>query len=66
MAKRITELRVEESLSQSQLGRAIDVSQSAISNWEKGYKEPSIESLRRLASFFQVSVDYLIGVKDDY
>ena len=61
---RIRDLLATERISQYALAKRTGISQSAISNWLNGKKEPSIDSLWRLADFFSVSVDYLIGRKD--
>lgn len=53
-----------EHLSQYALAKNIGVNQSTVCNWLNGKKEPSIESLWKLADFFDVSVDYLIGRKE--
>ena len=54
----------EERISQAELARSVGISQSAVCNWLNGKKEPSIDSLWRLADFFDVSVDYIIGRKE--
>lgn len=41
------------------------VQQSTASNWETGRYEPDNDSLQKIASFFEVSVDYLLGQSDD-
>ena len=61
---RIKELLKEECLTQSKLASGIGVNQSTVCNWPNGKKEPSIESLWKLADYFDVSVDYLIGRKE--
>lgn len=65
LAERLFYLMKIEKLSQSELARKIDISQSAVCNWLNGKKEPSIESLWRLADYFDVTVDYLIGREKD-
>lgn len=62
--KRIKDLMQVEHLSQYALAKHIGVNQSTVCNWLNGKKEPSIESLWRLADFFDVSVDYLIGRRE--
>ncbi len=54
-------LRVEKNLSQEELGKAVHVTQTMISQWEKGKKEPGREVAAALADFFCVSLDYLLG-----
>lgn len=62
--QRINELLKSEGLNQSKLANGIGVNQSTVCNWLNGKKEPSIESLWKLADYFDVSVDYLIGRKE--
>lgn len=63
--ERLSYLMRIEKLSQSELARKVGISQSAICNWLNGKKEPSIESLWKLADYFDVTVDYLIGKEID-
>lgn len=62
--ERIKDLMNEERISQAELARSVGISQSAVCNWLNGKNEPSIDSLWRLADFFDVSVDYIIGRKE--
>lgn len=64
IVERIKDLMMTERLSQYALAKSINVSQSTICNWLNGKKEPSVESLWKLADFFDVSVDYIIGRKN--
>ena len=57
----IKELRCERYLSQQKLAEAIGVSQKAIDYWERGINEPKASYVVRLADFFEVSTDYLLG-----
>ncbi|MDE5911889.1 MAG: helix-turn-helix domain-containing protein [Clostridia bacterium] len=57
----IKELRTERDLSQQKLAEAIGVSQKAIDYWERGINEPKASYIARLADFFEVSCDYLLG-----
>lgn len=61
---RLKELRQEKNVSQSEIGRLLNTSKMAVSHWEKGHSEPSIEQLKVLARYFDVSVDYLVGYID--
>lgn len=58
---RLVNLRKNFRLTQSELARALNVSQAAIGNWELGKREPDNKTLVSLADFFHVSVDYLLG-----
>lgn len=62
--ERLKELRLEKSLSQQQLAKAIGVTQKAIDFWGKGINEPKVSYVFALAKFFDVSADYLIGLID--
>lgn len=62
---RLLELRKERGLSQRNIAKVFNVSQSTYNNWENSNTQPSIEQLVALARFFEVSVDYLIGNSDD-
>ena len=64
IVERIKDLMMTERLSQYALAKSINVSQSTICNWLNGKQEPSVESLWKLADFFDVSVDYIIGRKN--
>lgn len=64
IAKRIKELMKEKSINQKQLASSINMHQSNVSEWLSGKKEPSILSLWKLADFFNVDIDYLVGRKE--
>lgn len=64
-ATRLRELRTEHNLSMKQLAQGINTTDGAVSNWENEVNEPKISYLIRLARFFNVSADYLLGLKDD-
>ncbi len=61
----IYELRTAKNLSQSKLAKEIGVSQKAIDFWERGVNEPKASYVIRLAVFFEVSTDFLLGLKDE-
>jgi transcriptional regulator with XRE-family HTH domain len=62
--ERLRQLRLEKEMYQKELAKIIGVSESAISAYEKGIREPEYSKLKELAKFFAVSIDYLIGVSD--
>ena len=62
---RIKELRTTEGISQQSLAQAIGTTQRNISYWEKGV-EISAQYAARIANFFDVTVDYLLGLEDDF
>jgi len=61
---KIAELRKANNLSQRQLAVKIGTSQANLSRWEQGLNEPSIMECWRLADFFDVSIDELVGRRD--
>ena len=61
---RLKELRLEKSLTQSQLAKEIGASKQNISDWETGKSETNFETLVKIAKFFKVSTDYLLGLED--
>ena len=58
---RLRKLRNEKKLKQDELAKAIQVSQRTISSWENAVVEPNLIYLKKIANFFCVSVDYLVG-----
>lgn len=62
--ERVKELRTEKNINQVELSAEIGVSKGIISLWENGLREPGMYSLIQLAKFFEVSIDYLVGISD--
>ena len=54
---RLKELRLEKGVSQIEIAKILNMSKMAVSHWEKGNSEPSIEQLKTLARYFDVSVE---------
>ena len=63
-SERFKELRQEKGLSTKQLGDKLGVKNSTITRWENNLRIPNIESLYKIAVFFNVSSDYLIGLEN--
>ncbi|WP_117168841.1 helix-turn-helix domain-containing protein [Paraliobacillus sediminis] len=63
--KRLRELRNEKKLTQSELGKIINVSKVSVSGYESGDRTPDTDNLRRLADYFGVTSDYLLGRSDN-
>ncbi len=53
--------RKERGVTQQELATFCNTTVKTISHWATGYSEPSIEQLRKLATFFEITVDDLIG-----
>lgn len=61
MKNRIKDLREDRDMRQSDLAEATGIDQRTISNYETGKTYPDAYSLIKLADFFNVSIDYLVG-----
>lgn len=62
----IKDLRESQELSQYELAKALQVSQSAIAKWELGKTEPTASALISISKFFKVSTDYLLELEDEF
>ena len=61
---RLVQLRKEKSLNQENFAKKIGYTRTAISAWEVGRNEPSNADTIKIADFFGVSTDYLLGKSD--
>ena len=59
--EKIKELRNSRGLTQEELASALFVSRTAISKWESGRGNPSIDSLKEISSFFSITLDELVS-----
>lgn len=59
----LKKLREEKGLSQTELSEAIKMNKMTYNNYENGKREPNIETLKLLADYYNVSLDYLVGRK---
>ena len=57
----IKRLRLERGLNQVEFAKAMGVSKQCVSNWENDNVMPSIEMLVKIADFFNVTTDYILG-----
>lgn len=58
-------MRNKKNISQLQLAMALNMNQNSISRYETGEREADYATLIRLADYFNVSIDYLLGRTDD-
>lgn len=65
IAQKIIDLRKEKGDTQNELAKKIGTTNKVVWTYEKGRCEPSIDLLIKLADYFNVSVDYLIGRTDE-
>ncbi len=64
IAKQIKALRKNKGLTQSELGKFLQVGQTTIANYENSKRIPDVEMISKIANFFEVSIDSLIGRQD--
>lgn len=62
---RLKNLRTNKGITQAELAKHLDVTQQAVGRWEKAITSPDYPTLLKLAAFFNVSVDYLLGRTDE-
>ena len=65
LGERIKILRKERLETTSDMGKNLGLVRTAITNWEVGTTHPSLENLCKLADYFGVTTDYLLGQADD-
>lgn len=61
IGKMISKLRNEKGLNQRDLAKLLGVSNGAVGMWETGKRQPDLDTIKKIASFFNVSVDDLLG-----
>jgi transcriptional regulator with XRE-family HTH domain len=64
IGRRITELRNEKGLTQQAVADGISISRATYAHYEINRREPDNETLSKIARFFSVSTDYLLGLTD--
>ena len=57
-------MRIEKGLGQESLAKELGLSHGIISFWENGLREPKMSNLVLLAKYFDVTIDYLVGLED--
>ena len=62
--KQLKEIREYNKLSQRKLAIDLGVTQACVAKWETGDREPSLDDLIKIAKYFGVSADYLLGLED--
>ena len=64
-AERLKKLRESRGLSQDSFAKQFNLATNTIGMYEGGHREPNIDKLNQFATFFNVSLDYLVGRTDD-
>jgi len=64
LGQRLKELRLEKGLTQKEIAEKLGLNSVTYLHYEKGQREPPLSLLADMAAFFEVSVDYLLGLKE--
>jgi len=62
----IKDLRKQRKLTQQQVADIVGITATGVSYWESGNTVPNVETLNKLANYFGVTVNYLLGIKDNF
>ncbi|OUN05705.1 hypothetical protein B5G43_11855 [Flavonifractor sp. An92] len=65
LSERLKELRLANQKKQDELAELLDLSYSAYKRYEYGEREPTASTIVRMARYFNVSSDYLLGLRDE-
>ncbi len=65
MYKRLRDLREDKDMTQAQIGKMLEMSQTGYSQYELGINDIPTPILKKLALFYNTSVDYLLDLTDD-
>ena len=63
-AQRLKELKKEFGISNVKLGKAVGVGSATVCRWENGKTDIRSHELVKVAKFFKVTADYLVGLED--
>lgn len=61
---KLKELRKESGMTQKQVAKLLNKSETGYASWEQGLAEPSVNDLRLLCRIYSVSGDYILGLSD--
>lgn len=61
-SERLKELREKNNLSQQQLAKEINISQSAIAKWELNKTQPTLPAIIKIAKYFNCTTDYILNL----
>ncbi len=64
--RRLRALRLSRGVSAAALGECCGLSKNIIQRYEKGLRYPRMESLVKIAAYFDVSLDYLLGLEKNF
>lgn len=61
---KLQQARISKGLSQQAAADALGITRGCYAHYEQGVREPSIDLLKRICQYFDISSDYLIGISD--
>ena len=64
LGDRLRSLREKKGLKQTEFAERMRIPNQNVSNYERGFRQPDYETLKRFADFFEVTTDYLLGQSD--
>lgn len=64
-SERLKELRMEKGLTQNEFAEQFKIAQGTVGNWETGNRQPDFVMLDKIANYFNVSADYLLGITEE-
>ena len=65
IGNKLAELRENLSLTQDEVAKSLGISNKTLSKWELGTSEPNLEMLTKLSKYYNVSTDYILGIKNE-
>jgi len=65
-SKCLASLINEQSITQNKLGKELNASRNQVHCWVKGKTEPKIDFLKKIARYFDVRINFLLGLEDEF
>lgn len=65
VGKKMELLRKEKNLTIKEVAKVFEVTNKTLRSWEKGKTSPELKKYLKICSFFQVSLDYLLGLSEN-
>ncbi len=65
-AERLKEVRISRNITQKAVADYLGIQETSYQHYEYGKREPNFDTLVKLAKYFDVSSDYLLGLSDRY
>ena len=64
IADRLRKMRLQKDMNQKSVALYIPISEDSVSAYERGIRQPSLDTLSKIADLYQTSTDYLLGRTD--